>query len=639
MDKDLQRVIDETLEYFVGKKIDILSGEEKYSKQEPGGEMAAVNCNESAFRIYNKTLCPDLWDSYQHLDPRVRVNLLRIAYDFYKKTKFSAPIVDVWLMGSIANYNWTPESDVDVHIIIDFSALKMPPETASKVAKSAGASWNKEHNITVKGHKVELNIQSAKAEKPYVTGIYSLVKDEWIKRPCPINPNINKPLIQQKYSEMKKYVGFAIQSGNREEMKKAKDYLDDYRQYGLDTGGELSVENIVYKILRYKGLVKLLKDTITKTYDKEMTVTEADKPITNVHDYIGGVVQGEVRAERVPPGKVKFYMHRDFPGLYSGQNNTNWRYKSDKKQVLWNLQPTEEDKEKVNVFLAKRGIINPTHKNMYTNEISEKDIKTNTYDKEMTVKETSGDISSEHFTAKFGDPRVGKNTAIIYLNNTEWFANAYRHPEINNQWIINRHTGAFKKGFPAENISFSTLEDLLKYMENWYIKYIPNESIIDEIKESGVDPKNVYVGFILPSLDVRGIRQDLVPNDTYGHEYLLDTQRDIDFDQSHSWRYRNDLNVVYWWNETPDEIIRDTLEGWIKKKVGRTNPKHKKLDSKDLLGFVTSKSDMQMAHGMSEGYGWVHSKDMKKDPLHIPGQRWRIKWYTKRKTPKMPKEE
>lgn len=226
------------------------------------------------FRIYNDTLCPDLWDANQHLNPEVRLNLLKMAYDFYKKTKFVAPIVDVWLMGSSANFNWTPDSDVDVHIIIDFSQLKMPPETASKVAKSAGAQWNKEHNITVKGHKVEINIQSVKAEKPYVQGIYSLVKDAWVRQPSRLNVQIDKAAIQAKFSGMKKYVEGAIRSADREQMKKAKDYLDAFRQYGLDNGGELSVENIVYKILRAKGLVKALKDAIVATYDKEMTVTE-----------------------------------------------------------------------------------------------------------------------------------------------------------------------------------------------------------------------------------------------------------------------------------------------------------------------------------------------------------------------------
>lgn len=230
----------------------------------------------SSFRIYNDKLCPVLWDEYKHLDPEVRVNLLRMAYDFYKKTKLIAPIIDIWLMGSIANYNWSPESDVDVHIMIDFSQLEMPPETASKVAKNAGAQWNNEHKIAVKGHKVEINIQSIKAKKPYITGIYSLINDLWIRVPAKQEFYVDKSLIQSKYAGMKKYIEDSIKTGDIESMKNAKDYLDSFRQYGLDSNGELSIENIVYKILRSKGIIKLLKDSITRTYDGEMTVKETD---------------------------------------------------------------------------------------------------------------------------------------------------------------------------------------------------------------------------------------------------------------------------------------------------------------------------------------------------------------------------
>jgi predicted nucleotidyltransferase len=228
----------------------------------------------SNFRIYNETLCPDLWDNYSHLDPRSRVNLLRLAYDFYKKTKFQAPIKDIYLMGSSANYNWTPDSDIDVHIILSFDELRMPPETAVKITKTASAQWNNEHDVEIKGHKVELNIQNSKEQKPHITGIYSLIKDEWVRIPQKTSPHIDKAVIQAKYSGMKKYLESAVRSGNRETMKKVKDYLDALRQYGLDTCGELSVENIVFKILRSKGLIKMLKDAIVKTYDREMSVDE-----------------------------------------------------------------------------------------------------------------------------------------------------------------------------------------------------------------------------------------------------------------------------------------------------------------------------------------------------------------------------
>lgn len=226
------------------------------------------------FRIYNETLCPELWDSAQHLDPEVRLNLLQMARDFYEKTNLPAPIIDVYLMGSIANYNWTADSDVDVHVIVNYTKLQMPAETANKTVKTAGAQWNLEHEVTIKGHKVEMNIQNSSEQKPYVTGVYSLFSDQWIRKPFKMSVKIDRSILKTQYDAMKKYVQSAISSGNREQMKGVKKYLDAYRQYGLDTYGELSYENVIFKILRSRGLIKQLKDSITAIYDKEMTVDE-----------------------------------------------------------------------------------------------------------------------------------------------------------------------------------------------------------------------------------------------------------------------------------------------------------------------------------------------------------------------------
>ena len=238
----------------------------------------------SNFRIYNDALCPDLWDSAQHLNPKIRVKLLQMAYDFYEKTELPAPIIDVYLMGSIANYNWTPDSDVDVHVIIDYTKLQIPPEPAFKTVKTAGAQWNLEHTVLIKGHKVEMNIQNYAEQKPYVTGIYSLTKDQWIRKPSKTSFQLDKQVLKAQYEAMKTYVKNTVASRNRDQMKSAKKYLDSYRQYGLDTHGELSYENIIYKMLRARGLIKLLKDSINQVYDQEMTVDEiGDRDIKQTH--------------------------------------------------------------------------------------------------------------------------------------------------------------------------------------------------------------------------------------------------------------------------------------------------------------------------------------------------------------------
>lgn len=247
--------------------------------------------SEESYRVYNNTLCPVLWDDHQHLDPKTRVNLLRMAYDFYEKTGFKAPIIDVYLMGSIANFNWNEESDTDVHVMIDYSQLQMPEETIKEIIRTVGSQWNAEHNATVKGHKVELNLQNIKEQKPHVTGIYSLTKDTWIRQPVYQNVQIDKMLIQTKYKGMKKYIEAVINSGDEEAMKQAKKYIDAFRQYGLDTKGELSTENIVFKILRSKGLLKMLKDAIISIYDKEMSVKEVTmKDLKSRHPQLPTVV-------------------------------------------------------------------------------------------------------------------------------------------------------------------------------------------------------------------------------------------------------------------------------------------------------------------------------------------------------------
>ena len=76
---------------------------------------------------------------------------------------------------------------------------------------------------------------------------------------------------------MKTYIQNVLNSKDREKMKAAKKYLDAYRQYGLDTYGELSYENIIFKILRSRGIIKQLKDGIVAVYDREMSVNELGK--------------------------------------------------------------------------------------------------------------------------------------------------------------------------------------------------------------------------------------------------------------------------------------------------------------------------------------------------------------------------
>jgi hypothetical protein len=68
-----------------------------------------------------KSLNPKIWiNNGDKLSPKVRRNLLEIAYQFIDSFGLDVLIDDIIITGSIANYNWSKYSDIDLHIVIDY---------------------------------------------------------------------------------------------------------------------------------------------------------------------------------------------------------------------------------------------------------------------------------------------------------------------------------------------------------------------------------------------------------------------------------------------------------------------------------------------------------------------------------------
>jgi len=232
------------------------------------------------YPLYRDNLCPKMWhmdEDGHRLDNQVRDMLLKIATDFVTNLKkdndISIKIHDVVIIGSIANYNWTDYSDVDLHIITDYGELEMTPEDAQTLFDAIKVNWNNKHNIKMKGHDVEIYVQD-KNHKPVSTAEYSVMNNKWIKEPKKQSPNFNKDLIKRKYKEYKNKINSLIKEHDEAGLKKLLDKLYKFRQAGLDKGGELSEENIVFKILRAHGHLDRLKDNLAKIYDTKMSVKE-----------------------------------------------------------------------------------------------------------------------------------------------------------------------------------------------------------------------------------------------------------------------------------------------------------------------------------------------------------------------------
>lgn len=227
---------------------------------------------------YKKELNPDIWEG-KTLIPRIEEKLLRIASDFFEDLKLDTEIVDIQLVGSMANYNYTTSSDLDIHIIINFSDVNDDILLVKKAVDGDRFIWNLRHNIVIKGHDVEIYVQDVN-ENLSSAGKYSLLNHKWIKFPTYNPPNVDTKDIDPKYDarvydieELEKLSKTDLDSSDAElYYKKAKDLkykIQKARKAGLenDPSNEFSIENLVFKRLRNNGDIKKLLDVTTRLYD------------------------------------------------------------------------------------------------------------------------------------------------------------------------------------------------------------------------------------------------------------------------------------------------------------------------------------------------------------------------------------
>jgi len=223
----------------------------------------------SSFKM-NDTLNPEIWVDENTIKPEIQENLIKIAEDYYNNLELDIPILDITLTGSLANYNWSKYSDVDLHIIFDANELGDNKDMVKDLLDVKTRAWNLKHNITVKGFDVELYLQP-EDQPHHSTGVYSLMNKEWVDKPEMVKPEIDKETITKKYNNIIKTVNEIKKCDDEDIVKmleKLKDKIKAMRQSGLDSGGEFSNENIVFKLLRRNDIMEEIDDMLTDAYDK-----------------------------------------------------------------------------------------------------------------------------------------------------------------------------------------------------------------------------------------------------------------------------------------------------------------------------------------------------------------------------------
>lgn len=227
-------------------------------------------------------LSPKFWDaSTKKLKKNVKIKLKQIAENFINGFEHPLVIKDIVLTGSIANYNWNEFSDIDMHVLIDFSEI--PDEYLDAFRDYFDAKkqiWNKTHNITILGHEVEIYIQDSN-EPHYSTGIYSIEKDHWNVEPTFTKQEIDYEGVVNKTEYFIDQINKISELFSKNDFKKAKIGADNirkkiktYRQAGLNKEGEYSTENLVFKTLRNTGYLEALSNLKIQSIDHQMGIEE-----------------------------------------------------------------------------------------------------------------------------------------------------------------------------------------------------------------------------------------------------------------------------------------------------------------------------------------------------------------------------
>ena len=170
---------------------------------------------------------------------------------------------------SVMNYD-QDNSDLDLHLVVDIPTDQ--PELV-ELYDAKKNQYNAEYAITVKGIDVELYVQDSK-QAHYSAGIYSVLNDVWISKPRRIVPKITDAEVRSKARNYSGKINQAIRTNDLNTAIVTMADIRRLRKAGLEAGGEFSVENLAFKLLRSRGTIDKMRRHINRLQSAELSLKE-----------------------------------------------------------------------------------------------------------------------------------------------------------------------------------------------------------------------------------------------------------------------------------------------------------------------------------------------------------------------------
>lgn len=205
--------LDEKLELDEFTIEDTKKKKDKEEKNDVGDqEVAAEIFNNSADTTIapisesiekHETLNPKLWDENNELLPEVGEGIEKIVNQFVEELRendVELKVLDVILVGSNASYNYTKDSDLDVHIVADTSIIPCEYGLLPIIYNMARSQFNNKYDVTIHSVPIELYVEDMRTSANS-NGIYSL-KNGWVKKPVVLDiPEVDVSDIYPEWEE------------------------------------------------------------------------------------------------------------------------------------------------------------------------------------------------------------------------------------------------------------------------------------------------------------------------------------------------------------------------------------------------------------------------------------------------------
>ena len=200
-------------------------------------ELSSFSLRDNA--RFRDTLNPVLWNKREHLKSGIRNQLLSVAEEF---AQFSGVlkenISDIVIAGSQAAYSYTPQSDIDVFVLTDFS--KSSP-VFRELVESQSRDFSKK--LRLGESRVFLNVVDINTNST-AQGIYSLVTESWVQVPRRAAARTDDLSAQTKITELARQINIAVESRDRTQIRNITKRIDRLKTISENYYGRFSSESL-----------------------------------------------------------------------------------------------------------------------------------------------------------------------------------------------------------------------------------------------------------------------------------------------------------------------------------------------------------------------------------------------------------